>query len=47
MLQFILGLIIGSTVGLVICAICNAAGTDDRTETFISKETGDSDAPSK
>ncbi len=47
MLQFILGLIVGGIVGFGVCAICSMAGTDDRIETPLSKETGDSDATSK
>lgn len=47
MLQFILGTLVGGIVGFAGCAICSAAGTDDRIETPKVKETGDSDATSK
>ncbi len=47
MLQFILGALVGGFVGFAVCAICNMAGTDDRTEAPKVKEPGDSDATSK
>lgn len=44
MLQFFLGILVGGVFGFFVCAICSAAGTDDRTEEIVfSKENGDKD----
>ena len=47
MLKFILGAMVGSIVGFVVCAICSVAGTDNRIDAASVKEIGDSDASSK
>jgi hypothetical protein len=44
MLQFILGVIVGSLISFFVFAICSMAGTDDRTEEQCTKKSGDSDA---
>ncbi len=47
MIQFLLGLFIGSIVGFVVFAVCSMAGTDDLIERSVNKETGDSDTRNK
>lgn len=47
MLQFILGTLVGGIVGFALCAICSAAGADDRTDAKCTKKTGEENEPSK
>jgi len=44
MLNFILGIIVGSLISFFVLAICRMAGTDDRTDAQCTKNLGDSDA---
>jgi hypothetical protein len=44
MLNFILGIIVGSFISFFVLAICRMAGTDDRTDAKCTKNIGDSDA---
>jgi hypothetical protein len=47
MLQFILGVIVGSLVSFFVFAICSMAGTDSRTEFQCKKRIGEEDAGRK
>ena len=38
MLLFVLGMIVGGVIGFGICAICSAAGTDNREESSGKKK---------
>ena len=47
MLQFILGVIVGSLISFFVVAICSMAGTDSRTDSQCEKRIGDKDAGRK
>ena len=47
MLHFIFGVWVGGIICFAIWAICNTAGSNDRTKLPRDKETGDRDATNK
>lgn len=48
MLQFFLGVLVGGLIGFAaFCATCSIDVNDDRTESSVNKENGDSDNRSK
>ena len=47
MLKFFIGVVVGSIIGFIICAILSMAGTDSRTEYQCEKRIGEEDAGRK